>query len=1228
MTPAVPLLTIDEQNPWPGLSPFDEASQRFFNGRREESAALRRLVMQAPLTVLFAASGLGKTSLVQAGLFPLLRKDILPVYVRLDARDREAPLIDQATAALQSEIRKRHVDAPEFRGAESLWEYLHRVGMEFWSEENQLLTPLFVFDQFEEVFTLGAGNTAAVTRLRTDLADLIENRMPASVAARVEENESASAGLSLDSQRYKVLLSFREDFLPAIEGWKRDLPSILRNRLRLLPMSGEQAFEAVNKTAPHLAPEPIARRIVSFVAAAGEDSAENSAELEVEVAPALLSVVCHGLNERRKEHGKTKFDEALLAGTGQAIVADFYRNAVAGLPETMQRFIERELITERGFRKPYDVDDARTVHGVTDRDLALLVDRRVLRIEPARGSERVELTHDLLTRVVREQRDHRRERDRLRRERRRRLTLAGVALGTVAAVMAGLYVRANEEKKRADDQATQAKVQKGLADEAMTQKNIAEAATTAAHTATLEAEREARAALSHQLSGAAINAEGTGAALLFALNALAITRDKDHMVLPDAEDALRQAVDAMHRVTAAPSSGLDRPGHTSPVKHITFSRDGTRVATVGEAVRIWDVAQGEEIRSVLPGSQCNLLEFSQDLNKLACGDAAGLGSFLNLETKETIRSVGCRGCGLRRMGFSPNGQLFVWEDGRGTHVSEGALPAKVFPGHDAVISPNGNLLATIVEKVVKVWDVGSGSDLRTWDGTADRAVFSPDGKELAINGQSDVYIWELPSGKSTPLGLPDGNKSVRCIAFSADLSRLAVLGLLVWQVVDIPERRRIWSHSAVDVSKQRTFLADTCGFTNLNLGSNGRSDFLIVNGRYDRGGSHGEEWYLELGGRLTFSHDSNDALAWSEDGTIVAIAAGPAIGIPDYRPGTGVRLPERDNELRAVAFTPDATRVVTSGDDGRARVWDVKSGRKLLTLIGDQQAIFFSTYSPDGNLIVTAGMDRVAKLWDAHSGRFVRNLALPPSSATRILAVAFTADNKRILASGDDLSLITWDAATGGVLPAAFPFVARPDGHQFGIAFSADGKRLALVGPQARAWDLTSGREFLPAPGSTSTPAGIALSRDGEYLAVAESNGVRLWSRKTGWKSLPASIGARVFDQVGLAFRRDGKRLVTPGTENTVRIWDTATAQEVVRLYYDSKDAKDVRLKAVAYSPDEKQIYAIGTNWAMYHFPVPFEELQGEARRLVIEAKASLTDGDCGKYLHQNPCPQQVRRIR
>jgi hypothetical protein len=286
---------IDEQNPWPGLGAFDEAAERFFKGRSNEIAELRRLVLDAPLTVLFATSGLGKTSLLQAGLFPILRKEhFLPIYIRLDLSVREGLLIDQIKRALEKQVKAHRVDASasavdksseeqvkaprvdasSFAVDESLWGYLHRRGLELWSEQNHLLTPLFVFDQFEEVFTLGAENPEAISRLRIDLADLIENRMPASLAATLEHNESMLTGLSLESQRYKILLSFREDFLPAMEGWKREIPSIQRNRLRLLPMSGDQAYEAIHRTASHLVGQSTASQIVRFVAAAQEDETE------------------------------------------------------------------------------------------------------------------------------------------------------------------------------------------------------------------------------------------------------------------------------------------------------------------------------------------------------------------------------------------------------------------------------------------------------------------------------------------------------------------------------------------------------------------------------------------------------------------------------------------------------------------------------------------------------------------------------------------------------------------------------------------------------------------------------------------------------------------------------------------------------------------------------------------------------------------------------------------
>ena len=129
---------VDAENPWPGLSSFDEAAQRFFSGRDTESADLVRLVGQATLTVLFGKSGLGKTSLLQAGLFPRLReRNVLPVYVRLDVRDRSAPLIEQAAVALRSEVGKHGVDATEPPAGESLWEHLHARDVRPWLLERR-----------------------------------------------------------------------------------------------------------------------------------------------------------------------------------------------------------------------------------------------------------------------------------------------------------------------------------------------------------------------------------------------------------------------------------------------------------------------------------------------------------------------------------------------------------------------------------------------------------------------------------------------------------------------------------------------------------------------------------------------------------------------------------------------------------------------------------------------------------------------------------------------------------------------------------------------------------------------------------------------------------------------------------------------------------------------------------------------------------------------------------
>ncbi len=64
---------VDERNPWLGLASYTEETRGFFYGRDEEVAELARRVQRKLLTVLFGQSGLGKTSLLRAGLVPRLR---------------------------------------------------------------------------------------------------------------------------------------------------------------------------------------------------------------------------------------------------------------------------------------------------------------------------------------------------------------------------------------------------------------------------------------------------------------------------------------------------------------------------------------------------------------------------------------------------------------------------------------------------------------------------------------------------------------------------------------------------------------------------------------------------------------------------------------------------------------------------------------------------------------------------------------------------------------------------------------------------------------------------------------------------------------------------------------------------------------------------------------------------------------------------------------------------
>jgi hypothetical protein len=443
----------DAQHPWIGLASFTEGDRSFFAGRGDEIEDLLRLVRRDTLTLLYGVSGLGKTSLVQAGLFPALREEnVLPVPIRLDYLEGALPLAHQILNAITTAAIAARVEAPQPRPDETLWEYFHREENHFWSARNDLVTPFLAFDQFEEFFTLGRETPARAAQANAfilEFADLVENRPPAAL----RDDPSRVKGFNFKPVPLKVLLAMREDYLADLDRVRSHFRALGQNRLRLLPMGEKQARQVIALGAPLLAPG-VEDRIVQYVAG-------GAATDDVTVAPALLSLVLRELNERRLARGpEAKITPDLLDVEQHKIFEDFYLRTLADFPPNVRLFIEDELLTASGHRNSCALDDALTRPDVTLPVLNELVNRRLLAYEDRHHTRRVELTHDVLVPVIKASRDSRLTREALAQaeslraeqaaqRRKQRVTLAiacALAIALIATIWGGYYLFIQEHK--------------------------------------------------------------------------------------------------------------------------------------------------------------------------------------------------------------------------------------------------------------------------------------------------------------------------------------------------------------------------------------------------------------------------------------------------------------------------------------------------------------------------------------------------------------------------------------------------------------------------------------------------------------------------------------------------------------------------------------------------------------------------------------------------------------
>lgn len=395
-------------NSFLGLQSYTEAQSNSFFGRDAETDTLTGLIELNTLTIVFGRSGTGKTSLLNAGVFPRLRKSFcLPFRIRLEFNDNSPDLLTQIKKVLKEEIDKYGFKVESYPSAETLWEYFHKEPL--W----KTVTPILVFDQFEEIFTLARSNLRfAATELPIfweELSDLIENNIPERLKSRFL-NQKEAIGYNYKKQKAKIVFAFREEYLPEFESITSRIPSLKYSRFRLLPMNGNQAYEVITKTWQENINPSEARRLVSYFTIAQGINDYNL----ITVEPSLLSQVCAYIDKERIDSGGGKLSAELLNKyPKEAILRSIYEEAVMQANNSIQKnepgkrnvikeFVEEKLITTEGFRTRYHL-------AAVDEPIRPGINVLVTKYFVREDDNIVELTHDVVAPIIKTDREKRRK---------------------------------------------------------------------------------------------------------------------------------------------------------------------------------------------------------------------------------------------------------------------------------------------------------------------------------------------------------------------------------------------------------------------------------------------------------------------------------------------------------------------------------------------------------------------------------------------------------------------------------------------------------------------------------------------------------------------------------------------------------------------------------------------------------------------------------------------------